>query len=304
QTKNLLGTKNFRVYLEETGPDAPPGYRIAISVERGRLIEREKPERLNGLAQYVVDRSTSLLADPIEDAAAKLNVRNLPAARAWMGVPLMTSTRLIGAMVVWLEHGEQPDRNFSQDDMEAFSAVAEQTSVALENAFLFESSVQHGVQLERLNEISNVVNATLNPEQVLELVAEAVIDVAGSDKAALYLLETDTTEPSLILAHARGLSREHIVRSRDIALPLTSHEYNQLMREGVSVMVSDIEAADADISQGYACLPRTRASVAMPIFRCAPKANLSAFSPSTMIIRTISNRARLACWRPLPIRPP
>jgi PAS domain S-box-containing protein len=92
------------------------------------------------------------------------------------------------------------------------------------------------------------MNASLDPERVLELIAESVIDVAGCHKAAIYLLEQETPDPSLLLTHAQGFSPEHIVRSKDIAVPLTDDERRLVIDEGTPVAVPNLRDNPVDVS--------------------------------------------------------
>lgn len=245
QIANLLQVKNLHVIL--TRNSGTSQYNLALSVEDGHRVKRELPRELDGFTTRVLQERLPLLADPVMQMAEKLGTDNPPDARAWMGVPLMASNRVLGCMYTWIRTGQQPTRKFSQSDLDVFISIAIHTGVALENALLYEAAQQHAAQLARLNQISTVMNASLNPERVLELVASSVIEVAGCNKAAIYLLETETEDPSLLLAHAQGFSPEHIVRSKDIAVPLSETERKQVMDEGHCHAMPDIHAEGADV---------------------------------------------------------
>jgi len=153
-------------------------------------------------------------------------------------------------MYTWLDADELPiERSFNQPEIDLFNTVATQTSVALDNAYLYEATQQHATQLARLNQISAIMNASLNPEKVLEQITESVIEVAGCDRAAIYLLQAEGAEDTtLILAYAQGFSPEHIVRSREIAVPMSEAERKTVMQDGKLISVSDIHIDEAQIS--------------------------------------------------------
>ncbi|HEC21497.1 MAG TPA: GAF domain-containing protein, partial [Chloroflexi bacterium] len=243
QVANLLEVRNLHVLL-----GSPENLQIRFAVEGGRRARYEPPFRPDDFARWVIREHLPLLAESVKEKAAELGLERPPQARVWMGAPLMASNRVLGCMYTWLEPGEQLERLFTGEDLDTFTTIAVQAAVGLENALLYEQAQKHAAQLARLNQISALLNASLNPEHVLELIADSAIEVAGCDRAAIYLLETDDEEPSLLLAHVRGFSPEHIVRSRDIAVPMSDAEREKVMREGQVIAVPDLHAPDAEIT--------------------------------------------------------
>jgi two-component system, NtrC family, sensor histidine kinase KinB len=236
QVAGLLKVRNFNVMLQDQEPGT---VRLAFATENGNRVEREIAGRMDDFTRHVLDQGEPLLADHVETTAQKIGASNPPHARSWMGVPLRASNRMLGVMIAWLGPGDPTDRLFSHNDLILFSAMGLQAGVTLENALLYTAAQQHAAQLARLNEISTVMNASLNPERVLDLIAEAVIAVAGCDKSAIYLLETETRDPALLLTHAQNFSPEHIARSRDIAV-LTERERQQVLDEGKAIAVPNV----------------------------------------------------------------
>jgi K+-sensing histidine kinase KdpD len=248
QTANILQIRNLHVVLRgDDGADddiQSQDWKLALAIENRHRVTRDTPYRLDHLARQVLADRQPVLADPTQGEPGTPP----PPGRSWMGVPLQASGKLLGMMYTWLEGHEQVDRTFLQPDLDMFSAVAAQMSVALENAQLYEAARKHATQLARLNKISAMMSASLNPEKVLEMVAQSVIEVSGCDKASIYLMQQESKEPTLVLAHAEGFSPEHIARSRDIAVPMTSIERKEVIEEGRPVMVTDIHQAGAQVS--------------------------------------------------------
>ena len=304
QVAELLNVQNLHILLAEEVN--PAQYRLAYAAEGGIPIKRETPGSWNDMVRFVIDRGESLVADPLAATAQRYKMNNIPHARAWMGVPLRSGNRTVGGLFTWLGMNDQLGRSFTENDGVMFSAIGSQISATLENALLYELAQRHAAQLARLNQISTVMNASLNPERVLELVAESVIDVAGCDKAAIYLLETNSTDPSLLLTYSQGFSPEHIVRSRDIAVPLTDQERKQVMEDGQIIAVSNVRdefytpspltilLAERENFASYAYLP-LRAQK-QPIGMLAVYYNIAHdFDPSeTELLATFANQAALA----------
>ncbi len=247
QVANLLKVKNMKILLGEPDPETGQ-WTPQFYARRGQQVQQPPPESPDGFTAWVLKERIPLLAASVEQTAERLGIKNPPPARTWMGIPLRSSNRTLGCMVVWLEANQDPERQFAQTDLELFVTIAIQTEVAMENALLYKEAQQHAAQLARLNQISAVMNASLNPERLLELVASSVIEVAGSDKAAIYLLDEDKHEPALLLTHAQGFSPEHIARSKDIAVPLTDAERKKVMDTAEPVIMPNLHAPGADVS--------------------------------------------------------
>ncbi len=248
QVTNLLRLSNLHILLG-SGDPAQGKWRLALAVENGRRVQRTTPDKLDAFTSRILDKGYPLLADPVAQTAERLKITHPPQqVRAWMGAPMMPSKRVLGCVVTWLGHDDQPGRSFEEADLEMFVTVVSQAGVAIENALLYKEAQQHAAQLSRLNKISAVMNASLNPEQVLELVAESVIEVVGCDRTAIYLLESESSRSRLLLAHAQGFKPGHIARSKDIAVPLSDSERKLVMEEGKAVAVADIHDSKADVS--------------------------------------------------------
>lgn len=241
QVASLLKTTSLRVLLAQPHTDGER-WVPQLVVERGRRLLTPPAGPPDGFTAWVLKHNTPLLAQPVYAAAQRLGVSDPPQARGWLGVPLAGSKRLLGCLVTWLDADEQPGRNFTPGDLDLLRTIGTQAGVALENALLYAEAQQRAAQLARLNQISTEMNASLSPERLLGLVASSVIEVAGCDKAAIYLLDEDPANPALHLTQAQGFSPEHLPRSRDIAVPLTEGERQKVLDSGEVVTVADLNA--------------------------------------------------------------
>ncbi len=245
QYVGVFHIKNMHVML--VNKEEPPQSRLAFAVEGGRRVPKDTPFQPSDLAEWVLRERLPLLASPVKATGDRLELTNLPEARAWMGVPLLASSRVLGCMYTWIKPDELPGRDLNNADLELFATIGVNAAVALENALLYQETQQNAAQLARLNEISTLMNASLNPEQVLELVATSVIEVAGCDKAGIYLLDDEEEDPRLLLAHAQGFSKEHLNRSKDIAVPLSEAERRLVMNDGKTV-INHIKEEGAEVA--------------------------------------------------------
>ncbi len=256
QMANVLKIRNMYIVLrdEQVGPDT---LKLVLEVEDRRIRKPDPNWRTDGLAVWVMEERQPLLANPVAETAFRLKVANLPPGRSWMGVPLVASGKTLGGMFTWLGEDEQPERTFNQADLDLLITVAAQTGVALENATLYEAAREQASQLARLNQISTVMNASLNPEKVLEIITEALIEVAHCSKASVYLLQQEGgVEPALVLVFTQGFSAGHLARSKDIAVPLSEAEKRKLMDESGAVWVANVNSNDTSVSPGALLLAK------------------------------------------------
>ncbi|GAB4477338.1 MAG: hypothetical protein Kow00124_20440 [Anaerolineae bacterium] len=249
QLASLIRVRNLQVVIANPNSDGPP-WQVAYEVRHGRRAPIDPQHAgIDHLARYVLEERKTLVTNRVEHTVEARKIsKMLTQARAWMGIPLIASGRMIGGLFTWIGPGEQPGRSFTQADEEILIAIASQAGVALENALLYRAAQQSAAQMKRLNQINAMMTSSLNPERLLEVIAESVIEVLGCHKAAIYLMETDAEDPRLILAHARGFSPEHVVRSRDIAVPLTDEERQMVLVSGRPVTVPDVHAPGVRVS--------------------------------------------------------
>jgi len=268
QNTNLIKSDNLHVLLRHPEESA---WHYSLAMEAGRSINLNPIAEPVDLVGWVLDEQRPLLlsdaskAPRTEDKTINSGSLKLPqGAQSWMGVPIIASDRLLGCMVTWLDESEQSDRRFNELDFDLFMAIAVQTGVALENALLYEASAQQAERLSQLNELNAALNASLDLQRVFELIAESVIEFAGSDKAAVYLDrgEAGGDQVTLELVHAEGFSQGYEVRPDNVNLPFSEVELSMLTSDAKSVSISDINAENGSVSRETRLLSRQEDFVA------------------------------------------
>lgn len=91
----------------------------------------------NGLTSLVIEnRKPLLLTNETERRAVELGARIIGRpAKSWLGVPLITGGRLLGALVL---QDQDEEERFSQDDLNLLMTIAPQIATAIRNAQLVE----------------------------------------------------------------------------------------------------------------------------------------------------------------------
>ncbi|MEA2009052.1 MAG: GAF domain-containing protein [Chloroflexota bacterium] len=202
QVTDFLGIDNFYVALYDQDKNEI-WYPLAVKHNQRQNWSRRPME--NRLTDRVIKEGKPILLTPKNkhDSDYIGLPSNAETLEAWMGVPLITSEHTLGCLAVM---GFSKDVNFTTDDLNLLSTLSGQVSVAIENTLLYENIQKRASQLERLNQLSQAITASLDIDHVLSQICDAAQQVGESDKSAVYLLNEDRTFAAL--AYSNGLSSE------------------------------------------------------------------------------------------------
>jgi GAF domain-containing protein len=167
-----------------------------------------------GEPQYFHDaQGTSLLTGSFEvlreDAPDQRFVVREEVASSAM-VPLMTADETVGVMFV----NYRTPQLFGSEQRDVIESFAAQAAVAIRNARLFRLEQQQRQQSERLRKVAQIVNSTLERDEVVGLVLDQLSHVIEYDSASVQLIQGDRR----ILIGGRGFLLEDSPREllRDV----------------------------------------------------------------------------------------
>ena len=95
-----------------------------------------------------------------------------------MAAPILSQNQLSGLLVVW-RVGEEQD--FIDTELEFLESLAQQASIAVENARLFEETKRRSEELASLNEIISAASQTMDMKSILETVMKKVLEISSFD---------------------------------------------------------------------------------------------------------------------------
>ena len=201
QVSQLLKVESFYVALYDP-VKSEIWYPLAVKYgERRSWPARPLADRLTD--RVILEGEAIMLP---RNARAELERIGLPtgeeAMNSWLGVPLITPERTIGCLAVF---SASPGSEMSTSDQNLLTILSGQASVAINNAILFDKLRDRANQMENLNEISALITESLDLDEVLAKVCQAVIQLGASQKSAIFLLTEDQSK--VTLAHADGLSK-------------------------------------------------------------------------------------------------
>jgi PAS domain S-box-containing protein len=130
-------------------------------------------------------------------------------------LPLASGQKLLALMFVQ----DVTEKHFSVTQMELARTIANQASIALENARLYEATVRTAERLAILNEVSAQIGGSLEPEEIYASIYRAVgrlmpveafvISLLDEEKAeveGVYLVDMNQRVPNMHVPLGQGLS--------------------------------------------------------------------------------------------------
>ena len=133
--------------------------------------------------------SNDVLLDPRVSLAPEVRTHvEQTAVRAVLAVPLTVSEQVVGVLALVDGAG----RLFSAEDVQLARALADQASVALENARLYADAEQRRLESDTLSGLVRTISATLDLAAVMRHVAGAARELCGSDLAHILLRDPET----------------------------------------------------------------------------------------------------------------
>jgi signal transduction protein with GAF and PtsI domain len=119
-------------------------------------------------------------------------------------VPIQVREKVIG--VLKLHSAEE--REFAPEEIEFANSLADQGGLAVENAQLFEQTLNEVQYVKAITEVAKALSSTLDARQILDLIVTKAIQILNLKACSLRLLNPKNRR--LELASSRGLSAEYL----------------------------------------------------------------------------------------------
>ncbi len=184
-----------------------------------------------GIVGYAAATGEVYLAQNVD--ASPHFIRTDPATRSELAIPLRIEDRVIGVFNV------ESDRYsaFGEDDVRMLTALASQAAVALHNAQLYRQTEAERQVAIRLAELAQLVNSTLDLQEVLNRGLEFLEQVLKFDSASILLL---TPEGNLTIAACRGFEHPESVLGATFT-PDESNLSHEAVRLQRPMLIPDVQ---------------------------------------------------------------
>jgi len=169
-------------------------------------------------------------------------------------VPIMRNGSIVGALFALKKDGDAP---FTEDDVGLLGVFADYVSLALVSDEAGRTCEEQARELAVLYSATRTVSGSLNVQEVLTSVLDAVCAHLEHQAAVLFLLNDERTH--LFIAADRGLSEE----DREIQLAADGRVTADVLESGQPLLVADTES-EPDF-ETVTTQSRTRSAMIAPI---------------------------------------
>ncbi|MFQ5695431.1 MAG: GAF domain-containing protein, partial [Terriglobia bacterium] len=162
----VLDVSNFYIALYDRRKDEVT---FELEVKDGAFLPKRSRRTRNGLTEYILRRKEPVLVrGNFQQTMAALGVEPGRRARSYCAVPILLHGEGVGVigLVSYTD-----DNAFDEEHIGVLTILAAQAAVAIENAHLFAQEHQRSQQLSLLNNVSRKAISTLNPEEMLTVIA-------------------------------------------------------------------------------------------------------------------------------------
>ncbi len=169
-----------------------------------------------------------------------------PPMRTFLGVPIRVRDEVFGNLYLTEKRG---GTDFDDDDQAVLTTLSIAAGVAIDNARMYDESRRRERRLEALGEITRALLSGADADEVLHLIAERAMEVAGADRAAVLLPSArqaaappqDAVAPGaeerLTVAVAHGRDSERVT---GLSVPATGSLAGLAARTGSPAYCADV----------------------------------------------------------------
>ncbi len=226
-----------RVIIEHPRGNIEPtmAFRLNSSKIMERIVEKAQPVLFNDIQAELPERQEDLKRLlPREDTLRTLFV------------PLVVSGKVIG--VIRLDGGPESEP-FTNEQVELAQTIASQASIAVQNASLYEQSLQRTYQLETLFEAGQATSGAIDVVDVLRRVATQMLIALRADSTEI--MRWDQLENCLIVDQAKSswLDETTTAEIRGLVYDLTTFPLRREVLQNRNTITLRIDDQDLDPSE-------------------------------------------------------
>ena len=199
-----------------------------------------------GITSYLLRKGTPLLLTQAEiDELVTLGEFGYVGVRGvdWLGVPLRSEGRTVGAMVVQSYEGDLPH---TEQDKDLLTFVASHVGSALTRARAIEETRQRNAELALINDVQGGLAENLEMQAMYDLVGDRIQHIFDAQVVDIGILDATTGKIRFPYAIEKG------VRFPDEPLDVIGFRKRVLESQEPIVVNEDIGRVSREMGQGFA----------------------------------------------------
>lgn len=138
----------------------------------------------------VIEQGETYVAHDTDEDRLYSSVPGLPDTSSQVTVPLQIGGRVFGALDVHSSHAH----SFQESDLAVLEILADQISVAIQNARTYEDALSRAHREETAVEFTRAVRSSVNLEEMIHKALRFIQDSIGTRRASLHLVQSDLEE--------------------------------------------------------------------------------------------------------------
>ncbi len=179
---------------------------LATIGDEGTIFAKLEPIQLSKypLNRYVVMEMKTVRVNNCRTDDRYLSTEEVAKVKSFMGIPLIAQGKAIG--MITLDSYEEA--NYTEQDEALGLALANQASIAIENARLFNAEQGRHKQAETLRKATEQLTTTIEIEKIFEIIFDSLMKLAPYDSASIEMTNQEYYE----IVAGRNISNKLIGR--------------------------------------------------------------------------------------------
>jgi len=250
ETARVLEAAGFFISLYDAERDLAT---IVFCVDRG--VDRRVEISYRGSDSEVIRTGRAALVEDRAHVNAVILVgeEGGDVTRSAISAPLIHKGQVLGA----ISSQSYRPRAYAREDLELLQGIADIAAVALENARFVAALDQQRREAEQIEEIGRALASSLDRDEVLQKVVDAVLKVLHADSGAVWLIEGGT------LARV-ATSAGKIVVDEGTDWDLRGALERRLIQERRPFLISDLHSSP-NVPVGFRTQHHTGSGIAVPL---------------------------------------
>jgi len=205
------------------------------------------PRNSQNSAWRVVDQKAPLIIDDVQVTDAWESRSGLEAIRAWIGIPLIVKSDVIGVLTL---DAHEPNA-FTEDEANLIFTLSYQVAIAVENASLYEAVAGQHQHMSELHKLNQIIASIFDLDQLLQTIIEQITQMLGSHWCVLWIFdETGNFATTTTSFGDQGLKKRQI----GLTIEVNQHPIARRMLSWLKpLIVHDVDPDNAILVGGPTC---------------------------------------------------
>ncbi len=236
QTLRLMEARDFYIALYD---ETERRITFPLAYENNERVTYTSRLFGEGFTEYMIlTRQPLLIKRDVRGFAQQIGHTSFDQqVQAWLGVPIAMGERVLGVLAV---QSRTRANVYDESHRDILISIAAQAATAIRNSQLYMDARHQTTNLFIMNSVLTVINATLNLDEILNVIVTSLARVMDCQKAAIFLVDDQGHTAQLAAAH--NLSADFVARAA--AIPIDPAERTLVIATGQPLIVGDTGTAE------------------------------------------------------------